>query len=678
MLTLSSIVVIIVCVAVIVFLYTISTGNQNHSPVDAFSKLQASEMKTIRAFTFSKTNDNKFENYFVGDEGVLEKSLDDLPVNYDGSYYKQLEHGDIIERETGFNITGIDFDFNCPQNWIYQNGKCFVDNICQLDDVNVYRGINYYYFSEKLLTRKFSEVAYHPRLYYLCNGGEEGELMKCESNELYVGLEETKDKPCRFYDICEDKMTTTKHKYQIRDGELLAENEYYICNNGVSVLQKCPPLTGYSTVIDACLPINRCLDLPSGTFPDLVSPESRFVVCSGGRENLVSCSNGIFESNSSFSCRNPECDTEQVIFRTLEYFQFPSGVSRCAPNENQRQNFQCSDMESFQLVEGKINVQSNLPYQIENSLFNAYYIPDKILDVNTMACIDFDIVLHNNFILNNIIQTSFNDGLPNFNYNVMTEKIDYSLTPLLYYKDGPSIRNSSTIDVHDSTQYAGFMPNSRIDIFEYVDDIQRSIGDLDYCIYAICCDMSSEIAFGRSSAGLDAFIDADGVTQIAPSGQMYNAYTQTFSSISEAHSLQGLEHLPFNESYIFQYSIITQYPNGTVDMFVWTLYGMVKMHAQIFDYCHVDDNMQISHETLPKTKDILSLLAPATPFDGILSNIQHQQFVYFHRPISLQWLESYEVLEPPLAIENIDKLFQFNHIYYKNVDLVIDSIPIVT
>lgn len=671
MISLFSIFVILICIGIIILIYRTIVYKKNDTPATVYERLITSQKETPVAFTFARIGD-KYENYtYNGMDNILEKSLDDYPMNLDGSFHRpdQLYHGILNENENGFRITGVDIDFRCPSNFEYVNGQCKVRNICEPNDVNLYRGINYYYFTEKLLHRN-EEISFHPRLYYYCNGNNTdggGELRECKINELFVNVDAlpATENPCRYYDVCEDRIEATKHKYQIND-HILLENEYYLCNNRVSVLNRCPIGTGFSTVVNACMTINRCLDY-SGTIPN---NENSFIACRNGQEIVVNCSNGIFtDMNGQLSCKNMACLSKQIQFKTITYFRYPFGWLECLPFENVQTLMHCDD--PMILVTSQLQHQNQPVYQVEKYLFDDYEIPTKFV-TDDFQCADFNLEENSNFIINNIISTSYNFGLPEFNFNVLTEKKDYSEIPNVFYKDGMLIKESITDEIvqTNSTEFASFSVSDNYEIFLYQNHVQRNFGDLDFIIYAIMYDMSVEIP-NRSIENLFDYIDADGLTISPPeeSNLYFNAYNLEFTEFDLAHSSNGIDLLPFENSFIYQYRVLDlDENNNVVTMVSWTHFGLVKIKGLLSSFAKVDENFQLSHLTLPLTKDIIEPLIPINRFNGILSNIKHQMYSYLHEPICLQYLENVEILEPPLAITlGIENLFQVYHEnYYEN------------
>jgi hypothetical protein len=673
MLTLRFFIITLTCIAVVCVLYFLNLAPKAESVEDVFTRLQNNTAESILAFTYKRTADGFYENYTFDENSQLQKSLDPFALNYDGSEFKvdtNNAHGAVIPLPdgTGFSISGIVGDLQCPPNWEYVNDKCRVKEVCQPNDKNVYRGINFYYFGERLAGRQaksgMSAESFHARQYYSCDAGR-ATLMNCAPNELYVGgkvLEANSGvSPCSPYDICSDRMEATVHKYQTSESSSLAPDEYYICNNGVSILRKCPVNTSFSTIANACVTTNRCLDsAPGTTFPtlDLSKGENSYVLCRNGRENTVNCSNGIFvsEKDNTFTCRNTECTGGRTILtKTLEYFRYPYAYGECPAGENTFKTYPCEQEEDYITCKFIPVSQGNLPYRQEQKLVEDFKIPNKSMDMS-FTCVPFQ---KETFSRNNIVNASYNYGLQSFRFNVLEQRIDYDSFTNTVYKDGPVVKTTFDESTYSSVEYANFceLEANMFSNYELQSSVGRVVGDTDYVIYALLVN-TTDFSMNRSPIDL-----ASSVTMSPPQINTYfNAYTQTFTSLQEAHFEDGLESLPFNSSHMYSFfadktSVQIENDATFVDLHVWSAYGMVRIRGKLQKYCLLTDDGDIVHETLPATKEVVQKfeLPDSTSFRGIVTNVRHKEFSYDHFPICLQWLEDFVVLEPPGAVELSDK-----------------------
>lgn len=101
----------------------------------------------ILAFTHDyRDSDKYFENFYINDEGELDRKWEPWPVYKDGTRVDlySSNHGDVADVENGFKISGIDGEFVCPDNWTWSSSKqiCEMNPICKEGDVvGTIRGI---------------------------------------------------------------------------------------------------------------------------------------------------------------------------------------------------------------------------------------------------------------------------------------------------------------------------------------------------------------------------------------------------------------------------------------------------------------------------------------------------------------------------------------------------------
>jgi hypothetical protein len=643
---------------------------QPETPIDVYRRLLLVLSETPVAFTYRKVND-KYENYIVAGIGELEKSLDDFPINYDGTFYNpnRQVHGIISETENGFNITGIEMQFNCPTGWFYDSGYCKVRPVCSPDDINLYRGINFYNFTEELFPiSPFTEgFAFHPRVYNYCNLNT-SELRNCSENELYTGGESISASlgiPCEPYDICVDRLDRTIHTFPIdNNNRILNDNEFFVCQNGESTLQQCDPGDIFSTIASGCVTLNRCANA-QGTLP---VDDTSYILCIGGRENLIRCQAGIFidQKTNVISCRNTACDDPpRINFITLlPFFRYPNGFFKCNTNENELSLNACDN--EIGTIVSQLNIQPNLLYQIPNNLFDDFNYPKYILNVADLTCELFNYDKHRQYIINPIISTRINNGLPLVQYNVFTARLDYAdYNTSVYYKDGNLIRNQDgrIIATNAAKNYVNFTTTDYLPsvALNPITVTQRIMGELDSCLYLLLCTPSRDAVMNRSSVGLDSAYINGGLVQ--QEGYYFNAYTQQFTtSFAEAHTESVIGNLPsFQESYIHQYYVFDiEFGTSFAKMVTWTRYGAVLMSIEIVDEAKFEYNL-ISHKTLPSTSNILSQLkvADIDPLDVAVTSLEHQNYTSIHKAFCLQWVKSYEILEPAAATL-IDDIFDID------------------
>jgi hypothetical protein len=623
---------------ILILLYYVFIYQKPETPFDVFLRLIRHNQETILAFTYKKIGPDKYLNYYVN-EGQLEPRNEDYPVNYDGiPVQNQQYHGLVSDTHNGFIVSGIEFPFRCPGGWTYKDGKCHLEEICQPSDINVFKGINYYQFNETL--NKRANSAFHPRLFMDCNTNER---KHCAINELYVGGESLPNtyQPCEPYDMCQDMLTMTTHNYPIRLGDSLGPNQFYICQNGVSVLRTCPENTQFSRTHNGCMPVSRCFDRPDNT-TIYTGDSNQFVLCLNGEENVVRCGNGVFQGNQQVECRNSICVNPRVIFnRFNNRINIPVGQQFCPGGTNTPEQFLCEIIITNHKdnVQHLINDADAFPTIREpHDRFEAFGIPDKSFDANTSMCVPFE------FDTNFVEMGTHNDLLPQVPINLKTLEIDYSGTETFYYKNYNKIMQhpENTIIIPGTKKYANFTTTSNLAAFEYVESVKTATGGNDGVNYLINGPMnkgllSTETMY-KNPAG-----------EYGPEGLAWNAYTNTFTLIDEAHSPMARSFLGMDFSsttYTFKYVIFS----NMTKLHTLTPYGMCTFAIELLEGVSLD-GLLLQVDGFPTYASMdLALAGPNNTM--VVTDIYDKQYNPKHRPYFLDYIKIL-ALESPLAGLNI-------------------------
>lgn len=640
------------CILILCVLYVLIIKKEPDTPEGVYAKLSRKSKKIILGFTYAKRGE-LYENYRIPISNTnfeLVKSLDEYPINSDGTFYmsNRNTHGELTENEHGFSISGVGIEFNCPSQWDYKNGKCQLTSLCQDDDNNIYRGIDYYYFTENVLQNyaasgnKFTiQPRFHERLYMHCKQGTENtELKVCASNELFrqeIKIDGNTTNACTPYDICNDKIDNVKHQFQIYEGEdPLSLTQYYICRNGKSYLETCPTNTFFNNNQSACTTKFEC---GSNEFTTMKINDNSYMICKNNVSRIINCNNTtVFfnETSNFFECLDRSCNPNKtIIFKNLPHIRYPIGYDYCI--NNTKTTGRCID--TMGQITGDL-IQQRLSYRTDKYFINIPVdIPLYIYDENVEFdnCVktvsdngDYSILMP--YFTNYIVKASFNAGLPSIPYNIKTKEIDYSNysefenLPLLdegtfVYGNAGTLINKYSFDfVNNKIKYSadysiGYAPFisaiSSIRQLMYIDEvIQRSmlynlVGDVDGVPYKII--YINDDIFENNAVRNNLYQGFIGNT-VEENVQPWNTYTQQFTSIDRAHADFLLDELPFDESYIFQYKIVeieidgvSHKPsdnyttplnielNNNVKLFmgVWTMYGLIQIQ------CYANDNVFI-------------------------------------------------------------------------------------
>jgi hypothetical protein len=234
----------------------------------------------------------------------------------------------------------------------------------------------------------------------------------------------------------------------------------------------------------------------------------------------------------------------------------------------------------------------------------------------------------------------------------------------MYFKDALDIKyideNLNISIVGESSQYANFEFDHSLDIWQLSPSCNIAMGDSDGVIYGSAIQLTPELAKNRSPDSLQSgYIGGNLVTD---NTLFFNAYTQNFTDISEAHSLVALQNLHGYE-YITNYSTearLFSHVAGPIDgddnclVSCWTIFGAVSM------WCKIKENVvrnpvdgTLTNIYMPPKDTIITILegleSNPGPLYGYVTNIIDNEFRRLHIPDVLQYCDVIEVLTPQLA-----------------------------
>lgn len=661
------------CLVIVAIVYFILLYQPPETIDDVYLRILRSTSDLILAFTYKKIGDN-YENYYLNDDFLMEQRIEIFPVDHIGNPVSMLDstHGIKSRLPNGFAISGIDFPFICPNAWTYNDdtNQCQLDPVCDHPtDDSYYRGISLYQFNE--MVPLSSNVNYHPRLFVNCATDT---TEACGENELYMGGERsliTSGIPCTPYDICSDRLTRTLHRFPTSANETpLDDNEYFICNNGVSQRVRCPENLQFSTIQMACVRPNICINEPDGTtFP---THGNGFIVCRGGTEQHINCpGNTILSSvTNQLECVNAACTTPTIIFRSVDtVFRIPHGISSCIGDTNRV---------TRQLCSGTDEDINDDPYWLQNTNFVGgqpimpisrftYTQPSTIFNTTTLQCEPFVIADNERYIVNNLkIGTHIPTLLPPVNINVFTGDIDYSqiANTKTYYKTYTNInyieddRTITTLPV-DATAYANFINvDDDIGFYEF-DDTNTWIfaGDADGIVYRVLARVDKAYLKNRSTTSFRAGYDETGAPLNNPDDLFFDARTGEFvESLYTAHSVQALFLFGFtpvgnvdeqyvNISRLFTHRVAPPSIDGdNFNVAVWTQYGAVYASATLKPGVTIDANSRACY--IPGEPTIDTNQSYLGPDIAYVDNIIENRYTYEHFPAYHKYMTITSILEP--------------------------------
>lgn len=658
----------VLCLVVVLIVYVLFVYQRIDTVEIVYRRMLINNNNTpIVAFTYRKLAEDTYENYYLQLETLgLEKRIEPHAVTHLGfPVTSSVTHGIKRNIADGFAISGIDFPFRCPPPFVHdEQGKCILLPVCGEDDSNYYRGINYYQFVESLI--EANTLTFHPRLYYDCE--EPNKVLNCSVNELYVGGEklEKPQVPCNPYDICEDRMTNTVHRYPIFPGDSLADDEFYLCTNGQSERRRCAANQEFSNIVMRCVNRNLCANQPNGT--TFENSENSFIVCNNGTEAVVNCLTRVLLSDVSrqLECRNMRCDTRVPRMLSLnKYFRIPISVVWCAETNNVLIETTCDPLVVLKQDDPSVLQNTNFTLGSLTKRFEDFDVPTKILI--GLECVDFDMNLHRAYVLTTISDGSHNEYLPLLPYDVFTGNLSYEGG---FYRDRLSIKDADNNNniVGASSGFANFTEIYNYNIMELNGNVVLQ-GDVDGVLYGVV--VTFETLNNRSNESLRKGFKLG--VPIQHTTEYFNAYAEQFGPFDEAHAAEAMTLWPnLDVSYanmnLFAFKVFQQIDDDIFEIVIWSKFGAVL--AQVTKnggVSYIDG--EFVHNHLPN-----NLLTPyANPFVGIVSNISNDAvFTYHHEPIFSMYFVITEIKSPILALsKTYDELFNVpdSYVYRNPIDV---------
>lgn len=401
---LTLIILVIVLIISLIFVYIVNNVPKTGNIKRLLNKILRIKPATV-SFCLGQRSDNKlFQNVAIDQDGMPNVSFDPFPVNLDGSLIVFGEHGDVVPRGNGYQITGMDLvNFVCPDG--YAGPTCVPEPICEAPDVGKIKAITYTQFNALSLyantfarspamsakTYAMTAEQTHPRISLKClNEGGDFELHVCPQNSL---LDENLE--CQPYDLCEDHINGYKHNFRIsKDEKPLPSNEYYICGNNKSQKTKCAKDTVFSLPSNGCITESECYGKGSITLP---IDETKYVQCFNDRGQVIECANGVVEDDmGNLSCKINTCQPRDYRFNN-DQLDYVYGRTTC-DDDDKPTTIRCDNTSvgrKFKFVWGE-----EFEYNIDDW-------PKQILNETSLVCETPD----DKIIANAIIQLRYGDAM---------------------------------------------------------------------------------------------------------------------------------------------------------------------------------------------------------------------------------------------------------------------------
>ncbi|UBZ25595.1 Vp91 [Carcinus maenas nudivirus] len=451
---------------VLVIIYYVLLKNKKQDINKTYANYLLTATEPDVAFTHQRLSNGQYVNYYLNYDStkpnLLNKEINDYPVKGSGEIYKPKEHGDLTETDNGFRISGVDTIFECPDNWIWNKNtkNCTLPPICNASEVGKIKGLDYYTFNLNNVKSQIDDLKgdkdgkylakYHDRLYISCiNDSGDFTVKSCAANKLYnqVDIQDDSVDPCILYDICNDKREYSIHQYDIGDGPL-QDDEYYMCINSQSVIQKCPVNSVFNAADNGCIQRNMCaLEEDNHTF--YINYDSYFI-CKNGHEQVVNCINGVY-SDDGFD--KLACNVDKTI-TIVSYFQnnyIATPISLYTYKNNKRELQQVDSgtitrkMSLAPDESGFFTITERNDKLYPETTFNKYFI--DYVDATTLEesqSIELTIDNYDPFKLHNIISVSYYvDMLSNFDWNIIEDRPKFNDILEKYYKYDTKIKHKN-------------------------------------------------------------------------------------------------------------------------------------------------------------------------------------------------------------------------------------------
>lgn len=364
-------IVIVVCLIIIVSVYIVTIyKNRKLSSSEIYQKLFVDNPRAI-SFSIGKQSDGTYLNVYLNEDGTTEERYETYPIDEAGNPIFLKSHGDLTETDEGYTISGIDFTFTCPEG--YSGVTCEPTPPCNNEN-GIIKPITYTLFNSlglnknqfdysNPLKRSVFDEPINNRLYITCKTGTDYEINSCEPNEVLDVDEIKKGKAvCISYDICQEQMNGYIHNYDPKGAEL-ENNQYFVCQNGVSEEKTCDDGYVFSRPNYSCLANNRCFNNEGAKFKQ---DENSYIICVNDIEKVITCSEKV--DDTGVNCISSICKPS-TTYMNCDLFDYTQGVVNCVDNK--------------EVVVDCTSEEKTL------SIFkNDFMYPSKIYDKETNACID--------------------------------------------------------------------------------------------------------------------------------------------------------------------------------------------------------------------------------------------------------------------------------------------------
>lgn len=306
---------LVVLTLALLAVYVLNNVPQTSDLIKVFNTLLQQNPSTVAFSLGYDRQSGKYRNVYTRPvaDGQIEAyvSWEPNPVNSDGKYVLDTDHGTITDRPNGFEVAGVNgTQFTCPDG--YEGSRCQPSPLCSSEDYALaktklltYTQFNALNLYENTFARTTADLveteATHPRIRVQCLQTGAYELQVCPDNKL---LDPTTVQ-CREYDICQDRTNGYKHNYRIDSTSAALHNdEYYLCADNKSVLKKCEDRTVFSITNQGCIVESVCYNRGKD---QILVDNNHYIQCRADTGRKVYCEHGVQKNGNVLSCKIKIC-----------------------------------------------------------------------------------------------------------------------------------------------------------------------------------------------------------------------------------------------------------------------------------------------------------------------------------------------------------------------------------
>lgn len=324
---------LVVLTLVLLAVYVLNNVPQTSDLLKVFTTLRQQNPSTVAFSLGYDRQRNKYRNVYTRPvAGATNDRIEAYvlwepnPVNSDGKYVVDNDHGTITDKSNGFEVSGVNAArLTCPEG--YEGSRCQLSPLCTDEDCEsektkllTYTQFNALNLYKNTIARTAADLVArtettHPRIRVQCLQTGAYELQVCPDNKLL----DTATVQCREYDICQDRGNGYKHNYRI-DGSSAAlhDDEYYLCADNKSVLKKCEDRTVFSMTNQGCIVQSVCFNRGK---EQIAVDDNNYIQCSADTGRKVHCEHGVQKKGNVLSCKIKTCKPYTLRYNdgTLNY-----------------------------------------------------------------------------------------------------------------------------------------------------------------------------------------------------------------------------------------------------------------------------------------------------------------------------------------------------------------------